>query len=77
MVKIILMVIMAIMIVITIMIIMMMIMITIMIMILQALHFGEPFACEKVEFCESAQILMRLHSMNPCLIYRGQLRFQN
>ena len=32
------------------------------IMILQAIFFGEPLVCEKAEFCESAQILMRLHS---------------
>ena len=45
------------------------------IMIFQAIHFGEPFPCEKTEFCESAQILMCLHSVNPCLIYRRGLRF--
>ena len=45
------------------------------IMIFQAIHFGESFACEKTEFCESAQILMCLHSVNPSLIYRGGLRF--
>ena len=44
------------------------------IMIVQAIHFGEAFACEKNEFCESAQILMCLHKVNPCLIYRGGLR---
>ena len=45
------------------------------ILIFQAIHFGEPFACEKTEFCESAQILMCLHNVSPCLIYRGGLIF--
>ena len=45
------------------------------VMIFQAMHFGEPFVCEKVEFCESAQILRCLHSVNPCLVYRRKLRF--
>ena len=45
------------------------------IMILQTMHFGEPFICEKAEFFESAQILMCLPSVNPCLIYREELRF--
>ena len=44
-------------------------------MILQAMHFGEPFVCENVGFCESAQILMCLRSVIPCLIYTGELRF--
>ena len=44
-------------------------------MIFQAMHFREPFVCEKVEFCESAQILICLHSVNPCLIYWRKLRF--
>ena len=39
------------------------------------IHFGELFACEKTEFWESAQIVMCLHSVNPCLIYREGLRF--
>ena len=43
--------------------------------IFHAIHFGELFACEKTEFCEIAQILMCLHSVNPCLIYREGLRF--
>ena len=47
-----------------------------MIMIVQAMHFGESFfLCEKAEFCECAQILICLHSVNPCLIYREELRF--
>ena len=41
----------------------------------QAMHFGEPFVCEKAEFCESAHILICLHSVKPCLIYRRKLRF--
>ena len=45
------------------------------IMIFEAVGFGESFVCEKAEFCESAQILICLHSVNPCLIYRGELRF--
>ena len=45
------------------------------IMIFQAMHFGEPFFCEKAEFRESAQILICLHSVNPCLIYKRKLRF--
>ena len=45
------------------------------IVIIQAIHFGELFACEKTEFCKSAQVLMCLHSVNPCLIYRGGSRF--
>ena len=45
------------------------------IMMFHAIHFREPFACDKTGFCESAQILMCLHSVNPCLIYRGGLRF--
>ena len=45
------------------------------IMIVQTMHFGEPFVCEKAEFCESAQILIYLHSVNSCLIYRRKLRF--
>ena len=45
------------------------------IMISQEMHFGEPFVSEKAEFCESAQILICLHSVNPCLIYRRKLRF--
>ena len=45
------------------------------IMIFQATHFGEPFVCEKAEFCKSAQILICLHSVNPCLIYSRKLRF--
>ena len=45
------------------------------VMTFQAMHFGEPFVCEKVEFCESAQILRCLHSVNPCLVYRRKLRF--
>ena len=45
------------------------------IVIFQAIRFGELFACENTEFCESAQILMFLHSVNPCLIYRRGLRF--
>ena len=44
-------------------------------MIFEAMDFGESFVCEKAEFRESAQILIRLHSVNPCLIYRGELRF--
>ena len=44
------------------------------IMIFQAIHFGESFVCDKGEFCESAQILICLHSVNPCLIYRRKLR---
>ena len=44
-------------------------------MILQAMYLGEPFVCEKVGFCESAQILMSLHSVIPCLIYTEELRF--
>ena len=43
--------------------------------ILQAMHFREPFVCDKAGFCESAQTLMCLHSVNPCLIYMGELRF--
>ena len=35
------------------------------IMIFEALDFGESFVCEKAEFCESAQILICLHSVNP------------
>ena len=48
-----------------------------MIMTFQAMHFGESFFffCEKAEFCECAQILICLHSLNPCLIYREELRF--
>ena len=45
------------------------------IMKFEAMNFGESFVCEKAEFCESAQILICLHSVNPCLIYRGELRF--
>ena len=41
----------------------------------QAMHFGEPFICEKAEFFESAHIPICLHSVNPCLIYRRKLRF--
>ena len=41
-------------------------------MIFQAMHFGESFFCEKAE---CAQILICLHSVNPCLIYREELRF--
>ena len=44
-------------------------------MIFEARDFGESFVCEKAEFCESTQILICLHSVNPCLIYRGKLRF--
>ena len=44
-------------------------------MIFQVIHFGKLFACEKTGFCESAQILMCLPSVNLCLIYRGGLRF--
>ena len=40
------------------------------IMIFQAMHFGEPFVCEKAESCESAQIC--LHSVKP---YRRKLKF--
>ena len=39
------------------------------------MHFREPIVCEKAEFCESAQILICLHSVNPCLIYRRKLKF--
>ena len=39
------------------------------------MDFGESFVCKKAGFCESAQILICLHSVNPCLIYRGELRF--
>ena len=46
-----------------------------MIMMLQAMHFGESFFCEKPGFCECAQILICLHSVSPCLIYREELRF--
>ena len=45
------------------------------VMIFQAMHFGEPFVCEKTGFCKNAQILMCLHTVNPCFIYRGRLRF--
>ena len=45
------------------------------IMIFQAMHFGESFVCGKAEFCESAQILICLHGVNPSLIYRGELRY--
>ena len=38
------------------------------IMIFEAMDFGESFVCKKAEFCESAQILICLHSVNPCLI---------
>ena len=41
------------------------------------MDFGESFVCEKAEFCESAQILICLHSVNPCLIYRGELNHRN
>ena len=41
------------------------------IMIFEAMDFGESFACKKAEFCESAQILICFHSVNPSLIYRG------
>ena len=34
-------------------------------MIFQAMHFGESFVCEKAEFCESTQILICLHGVNP------------
>ena len=44
-------------------------------MMFQAMHFGEPFVCEKAEFSEIAHILICLHSMTPCLIYRRKLRF--
>ena len=43
--------------------------------ILQATHFGEPFSYEKVACCELVQILMCLQSVNPCFIYRRELRF--
>ena len=39
------------------------------IVIFQAIHSGELFACENTEFCKSAQILMCLHSVNPCLTF--------
>ena len=45
------------------------------IMIFQAMHFGESFLCKKTEFCESTQILICLHCVNPSLIYREKLRF--
>ena len=45
------------------------------IMIFEAMDIGESFVCEKAKFSESAQILICLHSVNPCLIYRGKLRF--
>ena len=45
------------------------------IMIFQAINFGEPLVCEKAESCVSEQILICLHSVNPCLIYRRKLRF--
>ena len=45
------------------------------IMKFQAIYFGEPFVCEKAEFFENAHILICLHSVNPCLIYRRKLRF--
>ena len=45
------------------------------IMVFQVMHFGEPFACEKAEFCESAQILICLHSVSPCHIYQVKLSF--
>ena len=41
----------------------------------QAMHFGEPFVCEKAEFFESAHILICLHSVNPCLFCGRKLRF--
>ena len=44
-------------------------------MIFEAVDFGESFVYEKAEFCDRAQILICLHSVNPCLIYRGELRF--
>ena len=44
-------------------------------MIFEAMDFVESFVCEKAEFCESAQILICLHSVNPCLIYKKKLRF--
>ena len=31
------------------------------ILILWAIFFGEPLVCEKAEFCECVQMLMRLH----------------
>ena len=43
--------------------------------IFQAMLFGEPFVCEKAEFCESVQILICLHSVSPCLIYRRKVEF--
>ena len=39
------------------------------------MDFGKSFVCEQVESCESAQILIYLHTVNPCLIYRRGLRF--
>ena len=39
------------------------------------MHFGKPFICKKAAFCESAQILMCLHSVNLFLIFREDLRF--
>ena len=45
------------------------------VVIFQAIHFGELFAFEKTEFCESALILMCLHSVNPGLFYGRGLRF--
>ena len=45
------------------------------IMIFQAMDFREPFVYEKAEFWENVQILICLHSVKPCLIYRRKLRF--
>ena len=38
------------------------------------MHFRESFVCEKAEFCESEQILICLHSLNPCLAHNGEFR---
>ena len=45
------------------------------IMIFQAMHLGESFVSEKAKLCESTEILICLHSVNLCLVYKGDLRF--